>query len=666
MREPGPLVYRPDIDGLRAVAVTAVVAYHAAPALVPGGFVGVDLFFVISGFLISSIILTERDQGRFSLIGFYARRIRRLFPALIVVLAATATAGWYYLLPHEQAALGRHIAAGALYYINFTLKEESGYFDTAAEEKPLLHLWSLAVEEQFYIVWPILLLVVAGRRRLLMVLALITAVSLVANVITIRRDPAAAFFLPQNRFWELGLGALIAFFNLYAPNEFRQKLLSRAGVLGLGARGLTVVASVLGLALILAATFGLSRDVPYPGAWALIPCLGAALIIAAGPEAPVNRWLLSHSPVVFVGLISYPLYLWHWPLLAFPTIVGAIDEPGVRATAVALAIVLATATYLLLERPLRHARTVTVPATLMAGSIVCLGLGLMTAVGALRPRLDAPEYADISAAAGDWSYPGAMTRVNAPSGIRLYTYGSGTDKVLFFGDSNVEQYWPRVEVLARAAPERQTVIFATIGGCPPIPGVARSDSPRCQGFAQKVAELARDPTIRTVVLSANWRGHFLTGQISIDGGAPAPPPRIGTPEAAQIFGRLRAMVGEMRAAGKEVWIVLQIPLGRAPTGWLERRLDGSTDIIIRDTPRRNADANWLPIRDALVAIANATGAGIIDPMEWLCDETQCRTRTEDGRLVHYDRAHLRAGYVREHARDIDKTMTFGSATSAQR
>lgn len=655
MREPGSLAYRPDVDGLRAVAVTAVVAYHAAPALVPGGFVGVDVFFVISGFLISSIILTERDQRRFSLVDFYARRIRRLFPALILVLAATWAAGWYYLLEHELSALGKHIAAGAAYVVNFTLKAESGYFDTAADEKPLLHLWSLAVEEQFYIVWPLLLLVIAGRRRLLTVLALITAASLISNLITIRRDPAAAFFLPHNRFWELGLGALLAFFNLYAPPDFRAMLLARAGRIGLGARGLSVLASLGGLALILAATFGLSREIPYPGAWALIPCLGAVLIIASGPDAPVNRWLLALPPVVFVGLISYPLYLWHWPLLAFPTIVGAIGEPGVRAAAVSLAVGLATATYLLVERPLRHARGRAMPVALMMATLAFLALGLGTYRGVPGPRLDAPEYADISAAAGDWHYPEGLKRVVTSSGLRLHTAGSGADKVLFFGDSNMEQYWPRIEALTRAAPERHTVVFATVGGCPPIPGVIRMDNVNCPGFAERVAEHARDPTIKTVVMAAAWRGYFASKGLSIDGAAPrmiAP----GSPEWKQVFERFSAMVRDMRGRGQDVWIVFQIPPGRAPASWLQRGLDGSLSFTVRDVPRSRAEANWAPIRDELTRIAEANGVGVIDPMDWLCDESRCRTRSSDGKLVYRDGSHLRAQYVREHVTAIDVTV----------
>ena len=194
------MTYRPDIDGLRAIAVLCVVAYHAMPEVVRGGFIGVDVFFVISGFLISTIIMRAKDEGRFSLLDFYARRIKRLFPALTVVLAATALLGWFYLLPHEFRALGKHLTAGAGYFINFTLKKEAGYFDVSAAEKPLLHLWSLAVEEQFYIVWPVLLLLVAGRRRTLAVLAAITIASLASNLVAINKNAAGAFYLPQNRF----------------------------------------------------------------------------------------------------------------------------------------------------------------------------------------------------------------------------------------------------------------------------------------------------------------------------------------------------------------------------------------------------------------------------------------------------------------------------------
>ena len=654
MREPGTLAYRPDIDGLRAVAVGSVVAYHAAPAHVPGGFVGVDVFFVISGFLISSIILTEEDEGRFSLANFYARRIRRLFPALILVLAATAAAGWYYLLAHELEQLGKHIAAGAAYFVNFTLRAESGYFDTEAETKPLLHLWSLAVEEQFYIVWPILLLLIRDRRRLLLALIVITVGSLASNLLTIGRDPAAAFYLPHNRFWELGLGALLAFAYLYAP---------RGGLAALPPRAATL-ASLSGMALILGAAFALRPDIPYPGAWALIPCLGAALVIAAGPGALLNRWLLSLAPMVFVGLISYPLYLWHWPLLSFPAVIGALDEPYVRIGAVALAVLLASATYLLVERPLRHVRTIALPAALMAVTVGFCGLGLAAYLGRLSPRLDAPQYADLSAATQDWRYPDGLTRTTV-GGMRVYTSGRGADKVLFFGDSNVEQYWPRIEAITRQSPERQTVMFATVGGCPPIPDVEPAGNLHCPGFARKVAELARDPTIRTVVIAAAWRGYFVRSRLSIAG---APAVRLSPGDAAwrKAFEQLAGMLADMRHRGQRVFLVLQIPNGRKPIDWLRRRLDGTAVLDVRDIPRARAEASWRAIREELVAVAAAHGVGIIDPMDWLCDAHSCRSRMPDGRLVHRDAAHLRASYVREHATALDVAIPGAHPSSAAR
>ena len=206
MRGDRPIAYRPDIDGMRALAVLAVVGYHAAPGVIKGGYVGVDVFFVISGFLISSIILSEREAGSFSLVGFYGRRIRRLFPALALVLAATWLLGWFYLLPHEFRALGKHMAAGAAYFINFTLKRESGYFDVAADDKPLLHLWSLSVEEQFYIFWPLLLLLIRGRRSLIAVIAALAIASFVGGLHALGKNQASAFYLPHWRVWELAVG----------------------------------------------------------------------------------------------------------------------------------------------------------------------------------------------------------------------------------------------------------------------------------------------------------------------------------------------------------------------------------------------------------------------------------------------------------------------------
>jgi peptidoglycan/LPS O-acetylase OafA/YrhL len=374
------MTYRPDVDGLRALAVLAVVGFHAFPGAVPGGFIGVDVFFVISGFLITGIMVDAAAAGRFSLSGFYARRIRRIFPALIVVLAACYAAGWLWLFEDRFAQLGKHVAGGAGFASNFLLWQEAGYFDASGETKPLLHLWSLGIEEQFYLAWP-LIVYVAWRTRVsvLVVAAVAAAASLAFNLYSIRQDLVGTFYSPATRAWELMTGSLLAC-------AVRPALLANwPGVRGAFERltagqGRRDLLSVAGLLAVAGAMMGLNGARHYPGAWAMIPVAGAALLIAAGPGAVINRAALSASPMVWLGLVSYPLYLWHWPLLAFARIWQAGEPPVlVRMGAVTLALVLAVITYRALERPIRFGawRGGVVPA-LSAAMAVLLLVGWQT------------------------------------------------------------------------------------------------------------------------------------------------------------------------------------------------------------------------------------------------------------------------------------------------
>jgi peptidoglycan/LPS O-acetylase OafA/YrhL len=291
--------YRADIDGLRAVDVLAVLGFHAFPKGLGGGFAGVDVFFVVSGFLISGILLEALDGGSFSFTGFYIRRIRRIFPALLLVLLACLALGWWALLVPEYRQLGLHTAGGAGFAANLLLWCESGYFDNAAETKPLLHLWSLGIEEQYYIVWP-LLLWAAWKTRfngLVLVIAL-AAASFALNVGGIAADPVGSFYSPLTRAWELLAGSVLAWYqHRRPPAEFN-------GASKSVARG---VLSVLGLALIALGLALLDKTRPFPGWWALLPVAGTLLVIAAGPQAWANRALLSRRGLVAVGLISYPL-----------------------------------------------------------------------------------------------------------------------------------------------------------------------------------------------------------------------------------------------------------------------------------------------------------------------------------------------------------------------
>jgi len=356
--------YRSYIDGLRAIAVLSVLSFHAFPTWFRGGFTGVDIFFVISGFLISTIIFEGLEKGTFSFVDFYARRIRRIFPALLLVLICCFAFGWFTLLPDEYMLLGKHMAGGASFISNFLFWNEAGYFDKAAETKPLLHLWSLGIEEQFYIIWPLLLWGAYKLRLNLLTITIIVAItSFVFNLQQVKIDVVAAFYSPQTRFWELLCGSILAWLMLnkkstfaYLENQLNHwlnKLIYRGPQQHADATLINTL-SFAGFLLIIFGVYRITKGALFPGTWALIPVFGAILILAAGTNAWFNRVVLANKALVWFGLISYPLYLWHWALLSF----GHILEGGelsrkIRLILVAVSILLAWLTYRFVEKPIR-------------------------------------------------------------------------------------------------------------------------------------------------------------------------------------------------------------------------------------------------------------------------------------------------------------------------
>lgn len=336
--------YRPDIDGLRAIAVLSVIGFHAFG--IAAGFIGVDIFFVISGFLISTILFEDLKLGRMSMVDFYRRRIKRIFPALLTVLLFCFVLGWFTLLADEFTALNKHIAAGLAFVSNLVLLGESGYFDSASSSKILLHLWSLGIEEQFYIFWPLLLLAFSRLHLKTTYLLLGIGVgSFVLNILLIGSHPSATFYLPFTRFWELLIGAALAY----------RVVIQNKSLLILNSPNLN---AFLGVAFLIAANIFINDRSAFPGWWALLPTLGATLLISAGSLAWFNQLILSNRVLVWFGLISYPLYLWHWPLLTFARILdGGRQTPSlVRIAMVTLAILFAWLTYSLIEKPIRFNR----------------------------------------------------------------------------------------------------------------------------------------------------------------------------------------------------------------------------------------------------------------------------------------------------------------------
>jgi len=452
--------YRPDIDGLRAVAILPVVIFHAFPARFPSGFLGVDIFFVISGYLISTIIFSSLEHDRFSLGEFYIRRIRRIFPALILVMLTCFAFGWFVLLSDEFNQLGKHLAAGAGFISNLVLWNESGYFDNSADSKPLLHLWSLAIEEQFYIFWPLFLVFVWKRHwSFLKITAVIAVVSFGVNIYLIGTDQIAAFYSPLARFWELMVGGILAYLLLHQPrliNQYKN------------------VQSVVGFILIVTGLVLLDKERAFPGWWALLPVLGAFFIISAGPKAWLNEKVLSNKVMVWFGLISYPLYLWHWPLLSFAGIIEAGEQiRWVKVALIILAVFLSWLTYRYIEKPIRFKiskrKFVILLVSLMSGVLL---MGVAAYNHLIQPRNNDTTLIPIVSAFGDWEYPGSL-RVYDRNMKGVYISESNSENVtLFIGDSHIQQYSPRIVQIQSVNPNRyNTAVFITGGGCQPIPAL---------------------------------------------------------------------------------------------------------------------------------------------------------------------------------------------------
>jgi peptidoglycan/LPS O-acetylase OafA/YrhL len=359
--------YRPEIAGLRAFAVLSVIIYHTFPSLAPGGFVGVDVFFVISGYLITRIILNDLNLKQFSIGHFYARRIKRILPALILVLSAAWIYGWFNLFPSHFRELGRFQNISSFFYLNFMLVQDGDYFDIEAQLKPLLHLWSLSIEEQFYVFWPIFIFgLIKFTRRGFAILVCITTTSFLFCIYKTANSPTAAYYLPWTRAWELALGGLVAWREINVKNfsqDISQKFLF----------ALTAAGSIL----LLCGVFLINQNQLFPGWRAAIPTTGAALILAI-PNSAFSLRVFGNKPLQFFGEISYPLYLWHWPLLAFAHIeMGNYLGEAVSLGLMAAAILLAIATNRLVEIPIsefyrKHGNATAV--TLFVGLV---GVGLL-------------------------------------------------------------------------------------------------------------------------------------------------------------------------------------------------------------------------------------------------------------------------------------------------
>ena len=665
------LTYRPDIDGLRAVAVLSIVVFHAGPSILPGGFLGVDIFFVISGYLISLILLREQANGSFRFAAFYARRVRRLFPALLVVLVATLLAGAFALFADEYERLGQHAVYAIMFLHNFRLMDEAGYFDLASHAKPLLHLWSLSVEEQFYLAWPVTLVAVSRfRLHPAIVLAVVGMFSYGLAIHLVGRNPDAVYFNPLARAWELLMGAALA--HWHHSNG--------AGALPgpVNSRAARDLLSLAGFALVFWALFSFDNTTAHPSPLVFAPLAGVVLIIASGAGALANR-LLAMRPLVLVGLISYPLYLWHWPLISLTHIAESGSPPAWLVwIAAGLSIPLAWATYILVERPVRSSRR---QSRAVAGLAGLMGLLLMAAcivvVADGLPDRRPVRYAKEAEAqmvrepATDEDCLGRFAQGEAPFYCRQTD--NGGPLVGIIGDSHAHVLFTGVAELAAA--NGYGALLLGNSGCPPFDGaVTGRNAQERNECARKVetilGEIEREPRIAVVVVAS--RGpRYLTGA----GYGPAEPPDDFPPIAAReadhspvirspddVFGAgLEATMTRLRDRGITGAYLLQLPeLGVPARNCLKRPLEitgRGQGCEVPYVEYKERMSNYRSLIEGLRVYGEKIR--MIDPEPVFCTTDHC-SGFADGRLLYADDDHLSVAGSRQLAPLILRHLGVGS------
>lgn len=626
--------YRPEIDGLRALAVIPVVLFHAGWEAISGGYLGVDVFFVISGYLITSITLAEREAGRFSLARFYERRARRILPALLLVLLACMVPAWMLLPPDQLKGFGQSLVAVSFFSSNILFWLTSGYFAESADEKPLLHTWSLGVEEQYYLLAPLLLMLLwpSRRRWLIGIYIAVALASLAYGDLTSRHSPSSAFYLLPSRAWELCTGALIAFASIRRP------LHESIG------RWLREILAATGLSLVLFSYFVFDRHTPGPGILTLVPIAGVACVIAFGAHTWTGR-LLAWRGLVSVGLISYSAYLWHQPLFVFAR-ASSFHYPsaGIMAILAVATFVLAYFSWRFVETPLRHTqllsgKRLTIIALLI--TLLCVGFGLAAHITRGFPQ----RFGDSARATAEAIAFSPMRSKCHTAGIdflppeRACTYFKGPTTWAVLGDSHgVELAYA---LALRLLPREQAVLQLTFSACPPallFEATARG----CNAWLeQAMVRIEQDPSIHNVLVNFRNTAYLFGNQVADYPNLPHRPPNFRTsltPEPARelFWQSYEALLKRLHATGKKIYVLLPLPELGAPIHksiFFDRAgpqpLGPQTDYY---------QARHKFVLDRYQRLRNLQAITLIDPVPAFCKDNQCYA-VADGIPLYFDDDH---------------------------
>lgn len=618
--------YRPDIDGLRAIAVSAVVLHHLSASLMPGGFVGVDVFFVISGYLITRILYREMHSGSFTFARFYKRRARRIFPALFAVLAATLAASYFVLLPSDYAATFRG-ALGTIFFVSnfvFWRTNAAGYFAaTDAGVNPLLHTWSLAVEEQFYLLFPVLLLICVRylRRGIVAVLLVCVAASLAGAAALVSSKSVAVFFLSPFRAWELLVGSLLAVNAL-------PMLTSRA---------VREVFAWLGLIAIIASSWLYGDKTTFPGLTALAPVLGAAAVMhAGGSGSNFVTGMLQWRPVVYIGLISYSLYLWHWPVIVLARYASGM-EPLIAYIPALLVVSLAlgSLSYRFIEQPFRHGK-ITRKILFSSSAAIALTVMLFSVAGLILDGFESRFSTMVVQL--DKSRSPHIPFVNCdekPAGSWC-SMGSAEGKVttLMWGDSHLLAWAPAFEAAMTKRGER--AVFVPSSACPPLLGVSSVFRPGCSTHNNDVKNyLLANPDIKTVVLSAFWSAYFSESG-SLIGGQQANPSesRVGAVQEALV-----STIQWLRENERQAVLIGPVPIYEKNVP-LAIALEQATGTTLLHSSKAKQHAIHVAYFDAIATMKRVQGRDfrVLDPIQWMCTD-ECIVM-KDGVSLYRDAHHL--------------------------